>query len=104
MARKLTVHMNQIAPAGYIELYKSIEIDNKKFKKIWAEFWDISILKDKMWLTPPETENPKLWIWHGLVNNEVKFHTMGDNINEFVLLEKPDKKDKTMYILKKVKK
>jgi hypothetical protein len=104
MARKLTIDMNQVAPSGYVELYKSIKIDDRDITRVWAEFWDVSIRKDMMHLKRPETESPKLWLWHGCVDNEVKWFTEGNKINTFVKSDKPDENDAHMYILKADKK
>lgn len=103
MARALTIELNQLIPAGYLVLLKPIEFKKgKKYNKIWSEYWDVYLNKDKMKLSLEERKQGKNWIWHSVIDDSVVFHMDGENILEFVqTFTKPQNKE--IFVIEKRK-
>lgn len=102
LARRITIHNNQLIDSGYIVLLKSVDIKNRKYKKVWSPLWDVSINKDKYDVSEEEKKKANSWTWHGIVKDKVEFYTNGDNVTDFVPMSTAPK-EKEIYVIKKVK-
>jgi len=96
MARALTEKGNQLALSGFIVLSRPVELDGKKYTKIWAPFWDIFLKKDIKEDSPDALERSN-WDWYCVWDDQIQFHANGGKVVHFEPQDEPDL-DGEMYI------
>jgi len=97
MGRAISSDNNVIVPSGIIKLISPVTIDKKKYRKVWAPFWDV-IVKDTKIVDKKELEKKENWIWHILYKDTVLFHIPGEKMQSYEVADVPPFDDNTIWI------